>query len=218
MPFKIKYLMARLARVFNPDEWMIRLLGLSVLKERSDKSGAVIIQLDGLSHGELARALHNGEMPGLAGLLKSQGYSLKVHYSGLPSCTPAVQGELFYGVKSCVPAFSFRDKKSGRVFNMFVPHNAAEIEKRIEKKGTSLLKGGSSYGNIFTGGAAEAHFCVSAIGWGKLLAAANPFSIIIFVIMQAAGRHTRHTAHCARIFSCIVRLYPRIYRRKEPSG
>jgi endonuclease/exonuclease/phosphatase family metal-dependent hydrolase len=174
----------KLRRIFNPDEWMIRLLRLSVIKVRSNLPGAVIIQIDGLSHTEFTSALHKGEMPKLAGLLKKEGYSQRVHYSGLPSCTPAVQGNLFYGVKSCVPAFSFKDKKSGKVFNMFMPQNAAEIEKRVMEKGVPLLKDGSSYGNIFTGGASEAHFCVSAIGWGTLLSAANPFAIIIFTAMH----------------------------------
>jgi endonuclease/exonuclease/phosphatase family metal-dependent hydrolase len=174
----------KLRRIFNPDEWMIRLLRLSVIKERSTLPGAVIIQIDGLSHTEFNRALHKGEMPRLARLLKKEGYTQRVHYSGLPSCTPAVQGNLFYGVKSCVPAFSFRDKKTGKVFNMFIPQNSAEVEKRMKRSGAPLLKNGSSYGNIFTGGAQEAHFCVSAIGWGTLLSAANPFAIIIFTAMH----------------------------------
>ena len=175
---------SKLRRLFSSDEWMVKLLKLSIIREQSAQPGAVVIQIDGLSHEEFTRAIHKGEMPHLSRLLKKEGYVDYAHYSGQPSSTPSVQGELFYGVKTCVPAFSFKDKKTGKIFNMFSPENSAEIENRIKKKGAPLLKGGSAYGNIFTGGAKEAHFCVSAIGWGSLLSAANPMAIMAFTIMH----------------------------------
>jgi hypothetical protein len=184
MPFKTNKFSAKLRRLFSSDEWMVRLLRLSTIDARSTRTGAVIIQVDGLSHEEFKRAICNKEMPHLARLLKTEGYTDHLHYSGQPSCTPAVQGELFYGKKTCVPAFSFKDKKTGKIFNMFFPGNAAEIEKRIKNTDVPLLKEGSAYGNIFTGGAKEAHFCVSAIGWGTLLSAANPIAIVVFAAMH----------------------------------
>jgi endonuclease/exonuclease/phosphatase family metal-dependent hydrolase len=184
MFFRTNTLKAKLRRMFNPDEWMVRLLGLSVIKGESSEPGTVVIQVDGLSHKEFRRALNRHEMPHLSKLLKKEGYVDFMHYSGQPSCTPAVQGELFYGVKSCVPAFSFREKISGRTFNMFSPVNAAEIENSIKTKGAPLLKEGSAYGNIYTGGANEAHFCVSAIGWGTLFRASNPVAMSVFILMH----------------------------------
>ncbi len=163
---------------------MVKLLNLSVIKEQSAQPGAVVIQIDGLSRLEFTRAINKGEMPHLKLLLKREGYVDYTHYSGQPSSTPAVQGELFYGVKSSVPAFSFKDKKTGKTFNMFNPSHASKIEKNIRSKGAPLLKGGSAYGDIFTGGAKEAHFCVSAIGWGTLLSAANPLAIAVFTLMH----------------------------------
>lgn len=174
----------KIRRFFNPDEWMVKLLRLSIIKEESARSGAVIIQIDGLSHMEFARAINKREMPFLHKLLKNEGYAERMHYCGLPSSTPAVQGSLFYGVKSCVPAFSFKDSKTGEIFNMFSPENAAEIESRIKKMGEPLLKDGSAYGNIYTGGAKEAHFCISSIGWGALFHAAHPVAIMVFIIMH----------------------------------
>jgi len=100
----------------------------------------------------------------------------------MPSGTPAVQGELFYGVKGCVPAFHFLDQESGKPFLMFDPRAAQEIEKRLSKEGEPLLKGGSSYSNIFTGGAEESHFCVNGGEWPRLLKAFNPWMwFLIFV-------------------------------------
>lgn len=171
-------------RLFDPDEWMIRLLGLSAETQNPSLSGALVIQVDGLGREDFRKAMNRGDMPHLKKLLKSGEYTERSHYSGQPSCTPAVQGGLFYGVKSCVPAFSFRDKKTGRVFNMFSPSNAAEIEKRMEKRGKALLKGGSSYGNIFTGGASEAHFCIASVGFRALFKNAKPFALVIFTFMH----------------------------------
>jgi endonuclease/exonuclease/phosphatase family metal-dependent hydrolase len=184
MFFRANTFSDKLTRLLSLDEWMVKLLGLSVMNAHSAHPGAVIIQVDGLSQVEFMHAVHQREMPFLARLLKKEGYTEYTHYSGLPSSTPAVQGSFFYGVKSCVPAFSYQDKKSGEVFNMLLPENAAEIEKRIKKMGAPLLKDGSAYGNIFTGGAAEAHFCVSAIGWGALLKAAHPIAIMLFSLMH----------------------------------
>jgi len=171
-------------RVFSPEEWMARLLNLSKTKDASAASGLVMIQIDGLGFTQVNRAIQKGTMPFLARLLKKEGYGIRRHYTGLPSNTPAVQGALFYGFKSCVPAFSFKDSQSGKVFNMFSPESAAAVEDRLKDKGEPLLKEGSAYGNIFTGGAKEAHFCASSIGWGGLLKAANPFGIPLGILLN----------------------------------
>ena len=184
MFFRVNTRWAKIRRFLSIDAWMVKLLRLSVIKEQSAKPGAVIIQIDGLSHAEFTGALQHNEMPHLKMLLKREGCKEYKHYSGQPSSTPAVQGELFYGVRTCVPAFNFKDKKTGILFNMFNPAHAVKVEKRIRNKGIPLLKGGSAYGNIFTGGADEAHFCVSAIGWKTLFSAANPVAIGIFTLMH----------------------------------
>lgn len=204
MFFMFNSIYDRIRRFFSPDEWMVKLLKLSVTKEESTKPGAVIIQVDGLSHADFMRAIHKNEMPYLRRLLKKEGYTQRPHYCGLPSSTPSVQGNLFYGVKSCVPAFTFKDKKTGKLFNMFSPDNAAEMENRIKKSGEALLKGGSAYGNIYTGGAKEAHFCVSAIGWGTLMKAANPMAIIVFTLMHI---HTILRAIVLTVMEFLLAIY-----------
>lgn len=137
--------------------------------------GLVLIQIDGLSMTQFNRALEKGRMPFLSKLLRKERYVAHAFYSGLPSNTPAVQGELFYGVKTCVPAFSYMDRATGRVFRMFDSDCAQAVEKRLAAEGRPLLKGGSAYSNIFTGGADEAHFCAAKIGWGGVGHAVNPF-------------------------------------------
>jgi endonuclease/exonuclease/phosphatase family metal-dependent hydrolase len=120
-------------------------------------------------------------MPFLKKLLTGGRYRLHKHYSGLPSTTPAVQGELFYGQPGAVPAFSFRDD-SGQVVRMFDPAPAVRLQRKLETRGASLLKGGSAYVDIFTGGADESHFCSASLGWGKVLRAANPATLTFLLL------------------------------------
>ncbi|MEX1216154.1 endonuclease/exonuclease/phosphatase family protein [Saccharospirillum sp.] len=142
-----------------------------------------MIQIDGLSRPELEKALEKGKMPFLKQLLGREHYRLHTHYSGLPSTTPAVQAELFYGTPCAVPSFSFRDPASGRIVRMYEPAIAAEVEKKLEHDGEEgLLKGGSAYSDNFTGGAGESHFCPSSMGWGPSLRKANPLVLIAFLL------------------------------------
>ena len=143
-----------------------------------------MIQIDGLSQRRLEEAQARGAMPFLRRLAARERYVLHPLYAGLPSNTPAVQGELFYGVRGAVPAFCFLDRTTGRVFRMFDPPAAAAIEARLQQEGSPLLAGGSAYANIFTGGAAEAHYCAASTGWRTLLWAGNPLTILCFWLLH----------------------------------
>lgn len=165
----------KLKRWLNRSYWSIRLLKLSKSEGTSTSPGLILIQIDGLAHHQFERALKEGNLPFLLSLIEKQKYRTHVHYSGLPSATPAVQGELFYGVKGCVPAFNFKDQKSGKIFTMYEAKCTGEIEESLSKQGEPLLTGGSSYSNIFTGGAMESHYCASSFRWEKLFKALNPF-------------------------------------------
>jgi endonuclease/exonuclease/phosphatase family metal-dependent hydrolase len=154
----------RLRRRLSRSERFIRSLGLSVPADDS-KPGLILIQIDGLSRKELERALRRGRMPFLQTLVSRDRYRLHTLYSGLPSTTPAIQGELFYGVPQVVPAFAFRDHAGNSVVRMIEWDVAARVEARLrDQGGPPLLSGGSCYSNIFTGGATEAHFCPAAMG------------------------------------------------------
>ena len=184
MLVRIEAFFRKASRHFRRDEWTARLLNLPRIHGQGTKPGLVMIQIDGLGLVQLERAIQKGNMPFLARLLKKERYAKYRHYTGLPSNTPAVQGKLFYGVNSCVPAFSFKDSQTGQVSNMFSPEAAAGVEEKLKDKGEGLLNGGSAYGNIFTGGAAEAHFCAASMGWGGLLKAANPLGIPISLLLH----------------------------------
>jgi len=122
---RVELFFRRIRRLISRSERAIRLLSLPESEEESLSPGIVMIQVDGLSYNQLKQALKKKKMPFVRHLLKKEHYQLHHLYSGLPSSTPAVQAELFYGVKGAVPAFSFMDKKSGRIVRMFDPDMAA---------------------------------------------------------------------------------------------
>lgn len=180
---RIETFLRRLRRTLSRSGWLARLLRLPCSEGSPNRPGLIMIQIDGLSQPQFERALARGELPFLRRLIKREHYQLHAHYSGLPSTTPAVQAELFYGVKGAVPAFSFRDHESQRIVRMYEPEAAARVEALYTGEGhEALLKDGSAYSDNFTGGAAESHFCPSSMGWGPTLRAANPLVLLAFLI------------------------------------
>lgn len=156
-------------RRLSRSEWIIRALGLSRSEGTTLQPGLLLVQIDGLSRTHLHRALREHRLPFLRRLLAREGYIEHACYSGVPASTPAVQAELFYGVAGSIPAFCFRDCDQRRVRTMYYPPDAAAIEQRLRAQGAALLEGGSAYGDIFSGGAAETHWCCAAMGWDTLL-------------------------------------------------
>lgn len=172
-----------LRRAVSRSRWLARLLQLPVSKGSAVRPGLLMLQIDGLSQIELNRALDRGEMPFLQRLLQREHYKLHTQYSGLPATTPAVQAELFYGIPGAVPAFSFCDHRTGQVVRMLEPDAAAQVEQRLAAQTkAALLKEGSVYADMYTGGAAESHFCASALGWGPALRSANPLVLLVLFI------------------------------------
>ena len=174
---QIEKLLRRLRRLISPAEWLVRLWRLPPAMKDEGRAGLVMIQIDGLSLFELQRAIKSGKLPFLRRLMHRERYTPQPLYTGLPATTPAVQGELFYGVSSIVPAFQYFDRELGRMVNLFEPATAAALEKRLAGLGAGLLQGGSAYSDIFAGGAAEANFCIASAGWNANIPARRLFRI-----------------------------------------
>lgn len=138
---------------------------LSLLKNKySNKHGIVMIQIDGLSRKQLEKAMQAGKMPFLKKILKDEDFTIKKMYSGVPSTTPSVQGELFYGVKQAVPAFGYFDRALGEPVSMMSSENSAKVEDRLRREHRSIFEEGSSHGNIYGMGALTASFCMNRTG------------------------------------------------------
>jgi len=182
MIHRIESMLRQARRVLSRDEWSWRLLRLQPARKDEGRRGLLMIQIDGLSRSQLEKAIRQGRMPFLRGLLKRESYRLNSLYSGLPSTTPAAQGELFYRRKCCVPAFAYRDSRDGRVMTLLNPESAKRIENELEAEGEPLLKGGSAYSDIYSGGADESHFCASGLSPTSVLRSANPLAVLLILI------------------------------------
>ncbi|MBX3741568.1 MAG: endonuclease/exonuclease/phosphatase family protein [Akkermansiaceae bacterium] len=159
-------------RKLSRTHWAARLLGVSVPKGHNPSPGLIMIQIDGLSRPQFEKALANKNLPHIARTLRRRQFHLHSFYSGVPSTTPAVQGELFYGVRAAVPAFQFLHRASGDVFRMYDAKSSEVIEDMLrEKGGPALLEGGHTYSNIYQAGCAGSWYCSQdlspAVMWRK---------------------------------------------------
>lgn len=123
----------------------------------------VLVQIDGVSRARLEEAMVEGWMPFLASRLGADAHVLTSMKSGAPASTPAFQAGLFYGVSPSVPGYVWFDRKTGREVRMDRAEDAAALEVTLARDHPGLLRGGTSYFSILSGGAAVPHFCLS--GW-----------------------------------------------------
>lgn len=154
-------------RRVSRSELALRLLGLKKEVGTATEPGLLVIQIDGLARAQMERSMARGRLPFLRWLMEREHYDKRTFYSGLPSSTPGVQAELFYGKKTAVPSFSFVDRKTKRVMRMFTQDSAVQVEEKLQGEAEGVLKGGSSYANIYKGGARESHYCAPDLGWGE---------------------------------------------------
>lgn len=173
-------------RKLSRSEWAVRHLQIPVSENTAEEPGLLLIQIDGFARRKLEKAMAEGRMPFLKHLREQNHYILNTFYPGLPSSTPAVQAELFYGVRTGVPAFSFQDRATGKIVSMFAPEQAREFEELFSCRGENLLKGGSSWSNIYSGGADpdECHFCISRLGMKSLFRGGRRRSRVAFALLH----------------------------------
>jgi endonuclease/exonuclease/phosphatase family metal-dependent hydrolase len=147
----------------------------------------IILQIDGLSRTEMERALDSGKLPFLARLIRQGHFTLESFFSGVPSSTPAVQGEVFFGVRLAVPSFEFLHRKTGGVFRMNEAGAAAEIEAMLERQCPEpLLKDGCSYSNIYRAGAEFSRYCSQDMAPEKFLGRMSFLKGLIIAIVYAS--------------------------------
>jgi hypothetical protein len=122
--------------------------------------GFIVIQIDSLAHEDMERALDQGHMPHVRRLIERQGWTLRRFPAGLPSATPAAQAAIFHGTKARIPAFRWYEKAERRVIIGSQPASMQFIRDRLPAQG--ILAGGSSYVNLYDGGADRSAFTLSA--------------------------------------------------------
>ncbi|WP_237065119.1 endonuclease/exonuclease/phosphatase family protein [Microbulbifer guangxiensis] len=190
MMTRIETALRRWRRKFSRSEWMAKLLKLPTSDSHPNDYGLVIIQVDGLAYPQLEKALAKRRMPFLRRLIRKEHYSLHHLFPGVPSTTPAVQAELFYGVRAVVPAFGFMMRDTNQLVRMYEPAAAARVEEKLEASGERpLLRDGSCYLSLFRAGTSdgEAHFCPASRGWGPALREASPWTVLLLLLSNLWG-------------------------------
>ena len=186
----------------------------------SDVPGVVFLQVDGLGHAVLQRAIRDGNAPTLASWIRSGSHRLIGWETDWSSQTAASQAGILFGSNDDIPAFRWLEKDSGQVMVANHPRSAAELERR-HSTGTGLLHAdGASRNNIFTGDAGEAVLTMSAlrppsrkpgqrVGQGYLPYFAQPYNTAR-TLLVAVGEIVRERHQAALQRRRDVR--PRVHR------
>ncbi|HZI44508.1 MAG TPA: phage holin family protein, partial [Ilumatobacter sp.] len=133
----------------------------------TDVPGVVFVQLDGVSHGVLRRALRSGDVPTLHRWLRDGSHRLVEWETGWSSQTGVSQCGILHGSTADMPAFRWVDKSTGSVVVSNHPKCAAAIEHAHSDGNGLLANNGSSYGNLFSGDAERSALTMSGAGRRK---------------------------------------------------
>ncbi len=131
------------------------------ITKQIDKKGFIIFQIDGLTKEALDKAFKHNLMPFLKKMTLKKGYLLTDYLTGVPSDTPFFQAGLLYGDNKNIPGFRWIEKDTGNEIIFKNPESAGHVEAMLSKNHKGLLKGGSSYVNLFSGGASRSTFTLS---------------------------------------------------------
>ena len=126
----------------------------------------VLLQIDGLSSRRLMQALARGDMPHLERWLRSGQARLTCVRAASPPSTPVFTAGLLYGARDGVPGFGWYDRELGRQVRMDLAEDVSALEPGLCADRRPLLDGGTSYGTIWPGGAADAFFNVVLFNYG----------------------------------------------------
>ena len=169
---------------------LVRRLRLGGAPERTRRR-LLIVQIDGLSHVVLERALATGRMPFLKRMLRHRGYRLEPMTVGLPTSTPAFQMAAMYGVRPDIPGFHYYDRERRADIHFPRPGHAALVEARQAAGRRGIVQGGSTYGCVFTGGAENNLFSFARLtrpSGPSVLAAFSPFVVLSWVCAKSLLR------------------------------
>ncbi len=140
-----------------------RQLKRSHLAVRSDVPGLLLLEIDGLAHEVLRRALRDGNAPTLSRWVHEDGYHLESWETDWSSQTGACQAGLLHGDNHDMPAFRWWEKDLGRAIVTNHPRDAAEIERRHSDGHGLLYADGASRANILSGDAPHSMLTMSTV-------------------------------------------------------
>ncbi|HEX5782661.1 MAG TPA: phage holin family protein, partial [Solirubrobacteraceae bacterium] len=137
----------------------------------TDTPGILFLEIDGLGLPILRRAVRDGTVPCMARWLADGDHRLLEWETDLSSQTGASQAGILLGDNEDIPAFRWVDKATGKLMTCSNPDDCAAIEGARSSGPGLLADGGTSRGNLLSGGADAAILTVSRLSAEK---SANP--------------------------------------------
>ena len=148
-------------------DWYLRTVRREVrkmgLENRQPGTGFLFLEIDGLAHDVLRRALASGNAPNLSRLVRGGSHRLRRWETDWSSQTGACQAGILHGSNHDMPAFRWWEKDESRAIVTNHPRDAAEIERRHSDGKGLLSNDGASRANILSGDARHCQLTMSTI-------------------------------------------------------
>ncbi len=148
-------------------DWYLRTVSREVrkmgLENRQPGTGFLFLEIDGLAHDILRRALASGNAPNLSRLVRGGTHRLRRWETDWSSQTGACQAGILHGSNRDMPAFRWWEKDESRAIVTNHPRDAAEIERRHSDGRGLLSNDGASRANILSGDARHCQLTMSTI-------------------------------------------------------
>ncbi len=125
--------------------------------------GVIFLEIDGLAHDVLRRALRDGSAPAMARWVREGSHRLEGWETDWSSQTGACQAGLLHGDNHDMPAFRWWEKDRGKPIVTNHPRDAAELERRHSNGRGLLHKNGASRANILSGDAVHSMLTMSTV-------------------------------------------------------
>ena len=159
-----------------------------------DTPGLLFLEIDGLAHEVLVRAVRDGNAPTIARWLRDGTHALTRWQTDWSSQTGACQAGLLHGDNDDMPAFRWWEKDRGAAIVTNHPRDAEELERRRSDGRGLLFADGASRANILSGDAPHSLLTMSTalrrdrpgrIGQDYFAYFANPYNITRTIVLVA---------------------------------
>ncbi len=131
--------------------------------DKTDRTGIVFLEIDGLGHDILLRAIRAGYAPNMARWLREGSHHLARWECDWSSQTGAMQAGILHGNNWDMPSFRWYEKDQGKAMVSNHAKDAMEIEKR-HSDGKGLLHfDGASRANLLSGDAPHSSITMSTV-------------------------------------------------------
>jgi uncharacterized membrane protein YvlD (DUF360 family) len=168
----------------------------------SEVPGVLFLEIDGLAHDVLHRAISDGSAPNLAAWLRGGSHRLRKWETDWSSQTGACQAGLLHGDNDDMPAFRWWEKDKDKAIVTNHPRDAEELERRHSNGRGLLHADGASRANILSGDAPHSMLTMSTalrrrrpIGRDYAAYFARPYAVArTFVLVLAEVARERRAA------------------------